>query len=137
MISFYLWKFYVNVLYWYRTSRGARQSRWGGHLILILVRIFHFLKNNKAWYEILTSNEIPSKRPIFVYSHLWNIYIVLSTDLHVLSVKSDALRVRYEKGWLDLDINIHFLQFRQAHTPDLSFSNGEYLFPKCATRLVT
>ena len=91
-----------------------------------------FWKTTKYGYEILTS-----KRPIFVYSHLWNIYIVLSTDLHVLSVKSDALRVRYEKGWLDLDINIHFLQFRQAHTPDLSFSNGEYLFPKCATRLVT
>lgn len=75
-----------------------------------------FWKTTKYGYEILTSNEIPSKRPIFVYSHLWNIYIVLSTDLHVLSVKSDALRVKYEKGWLDLDINIHFLQFRHAHT---------------------
>lgn len=81
-----------------------------------------FWKTTKYGYEILTSKEIPSKRPILEYSHLRNIYIVLCSDLHVLSVKSDALRVKYEKGWLDLDINIHFLQFRQAYTSDLSFS---------------
>ena len=89
-----------------------------------------FWKTTKYGCEILTSNEIPSKCPILVYSHLWNIYIVLSTDLHVLSVKSDALRVKYEKGWLDLDINIHFLQFRQARTPDLS---GLKLVPTAST----
>ena len=80
-------------------------------------------KTTKYGYEILTSKEIPSKRPILEYSHLRNIYIVLCSDLHVLSVKSDALRVKYEKSWLDLHINIHFLQFWQAHSPDLYHTN--------------